>query len=89
VTLPTMLYLESADDGGREVVRRVIEGEDRTNARVEEAIRLITASGALRQAQAEAQRFIDEAKAALAPMPDLPPRRSLLDLADFVVQRDF
>ena len=89
VTLPTMLYLESADDEGREMVRKVIENEDRSDEMVSRTISLIQASGAIKRAHAEARSFIDEAKASLAGFPDVPARGSLLDLADFVVQRDF
>jgi geranylgeranyl pyrophosphate synthase len=88
VTLPTMLYLESADARGRETVRRVIEG-DRADDMVQDAIRLITSSDAVDQAHAAARRFSDEAKASLAGFPDIAARRSLLDLADFVVQRKY
>ena len=43
----------------------------------------------LKQAHAESERFVEEAKASLAGFPDVPARQSLLDLADFVVQRDY
>jgi geranylgeranyl pyrophosphate synthase len=89
VTLPTMLYLDNADAKGREVVRAVIENENRSDEMVRKAIGLIEASGAIKHASAEALRFINEAKAALARLPNEPARRSLLALADFVVQRDF
>jgi len=41
------------------------------------------------QAHAEAERLVQEAKASLSSFPDVPARQSLLDLADFVVQRDY
>jgi geranylgeranyl pyrophosphate synthase len=89
VTLPTMLFLERTDGAGREAVRKVIEGEDRSNEQLRTTIEMIAASGAFEQAHAIARRFIEEAKASLSSLPDIPARRSLLDLADFVVQRDF
>lgn len=89
VTLPTMLYLETADDRGREAVRQVIEEKDRTDGQVDHVIGLIESSGALKRAQAEAERLVKEAKASLSGFPDVPARQSLLDLADFVVQRDY
>ena len=89
VTLPTMLYLQSADDIGREAVRQVIEGKDHSDGHIERAIGLIESSGALKQAHAEAERLVQEAKASLSSFPDVPARQSLLDLADFVVQRDY
>ncbi|HET6261296.1 MAG TPA: polyprenyl synthetase family protein [Chloroflexia bacterium] len=89
VTLPTMYYLETADDDGREVITRVIENDERTDGLVERAIRLINESGAVERAHAEAVNFVEEAKAALTRLPDIPIKQSLIDLADFVVRRDF
>src|SRR5439155_17573333 len=65
VTLPTLYYLETADDEGREAVRKVIEGEDRSDEMIERTIEKIEASGALKRAHAEAKRLIEEAKASL------------------------
>src|SRR5437868_7727023 len=89
VTLPTMYYLETADDEGREAIRKVIEGEDRAAQTIRRTIENITASGAIKRAHAEAERLIDEAKASLLSLPDIPARQSLGDLADFVVQRNY
>lgn len=89
VTLPTMLYLAAADEEGREVVQQAIEGTNRSDEMVEQALQLIAASGAIDQAHAVAERFIAEAKDALSSLPHIPARQSLLDLADFVVQRRF
>lgn len=89
VTLPVMLYLQNADDAGRELVRRVVENEDRSDGHVEKAISAINRSGAVEGAVAEARRFVKEARSALAGLPNLPVKQSMLDLADFVVSRDF
>jgi geranylgeranyl pyrophosphate synthase len=89
VTLPTMIYLEGADAQGKEIIRQVIEGEDRSDGQIYRAIERISASGALKQSLVEAERFVAEAKASLAGLPAVPARRSLIDLADFVVQRDY
>jgi geranylgeranyl pyrophosphate synthase len=89
VTLPTMYFLETADEGGREIVTRVIENEERTEGLVEQAITLVNGSGAVERAHTEAIRYVEEAKAALTIMPDVPIKQSLIDLADFVVKRDF
>ncbi|HEX8229571.1 MAG TPA: polyprenyl synthetase family protein [Chloroflexia bacterium] len=89
VTLPTMYYLETASEAGREIVTRVIETEERTESLVEQAISLVNESGAVERAHSDAVRYVDEAKAALTMLPDVPIKQSLLDLADFVVKRDF
>ncbi|MDQ5823513.1 MAG: polyprenyl synthetase family protein [Chloroflexota bacterium] len=89
VTLPTMYYLETANEAGRDIVTRVIETEERTESLVEQAITLVNESGAVERAHSEAVRYVEEAKAALTMLPDVPIRQSLIDLADFVVKRDF
>ena len=89
VTLPTMMYLETADEAGKEMLRQVIENENRSDEMINRAIEMIAASGAIRRASEEARRFILEAKAALAGFTDIPAKQSLLDIADFVVERTF
>lgn len=89
VTLPTMLFLETADEASREEVRRVIEGEDPDGSLLRAALENINASGALERANEMAQQYIDEAKASLSAFPDVPARQSLLDLADFAIQRSY
>jgi geranylgeranyl pyrophosphate synthase len=84
-----MFYLEKADEASREEVRRVIEGTDRSDELVAATIRKINASDALGRANEVATRFIDEAKASLAGFADIPARQSLLDLADFAIQRAY
>jgi geranylgeranyl pyrophosphate synthase len=89
ITLPTMFYLETADAGSREEVRRVIEGTDRSDEMVARAIRKINGSDALDRSNDVARHFVEEAKASLAGFPDIPARQSLLDLADFAIRRDY
>ncbi len=89
VTLPIMFYLEAADAEGQDTVRRVIEGQDRSDELVSRAVELIRSSGAVERAHQVAQTFVNEAKASLEGLPDTPARRALLDLADFVVRRTY
>ncbi|HKP51490.1 MAG TPA: polyprenyl synthetase family protein [Chloroflexia bacterium] len=89
VTLPTILYLERAGAEEREAVRRVVERADGREDLAEATIERIVASDAPERGHAIAQRFVDEAKASLAGFQDIPARKLLADLADFVVQRRF
>jgi len=89
VTLPTMLYLASASESDHEAVRRLVEDEDRYDELADEIIAKIARSGALDEAHRVARQFADEAKAALVAFPDTPAHKSLLDLADFAVERSF
>ncbi|MEO8286764.1 MAG: polyprenyl synthetase family protein [Chloroflexota bacterium] len=89
VTLPTMLYFENADTESREEVRQVIEGKDRSEELIAKTIYKINNSDAIDKAHEIARRYIEEAKASLAGFPDTPARRSLLEIADFAIQRSY
>lgn len=89
VTLPTILYLERASLDEREAVRAVVESRDGRNERVNATVSNIADSDAPERSHAIAQRFVDEAKASLAGFQDIPARKALADLADFVVERRF
>ena len=89
VTLPTMFYLENASDEGREIIRQVIENENRSDEMIAKAIEMISDAGSIDRAVEEARRFVHEAKASLSGLPDIPAKRTLLEIADFVVERDF
>ena len=89
MTLPVMLYLEGADDESRELVRHAIEGGEDNEATIREVLERINRSDAIERANAVALGFVQEAKDALDGLPDVPARASLLDLADFAVQRGY
>lgn len=89
MTLPTFLYMENASPSEQADVERVIEGVDRSDDAVNAVLARINASAAVRRAAEVARTFVEEAKSAIAGLPDVPARRSLLDLADFVIQREY
>jgi geranylgeranyl pyrophosphate synthase len=88
MTLPTMLYLESAGQEEREQVRLVVEGEA-DEGLAASVLNKISGSGASDQAALWARRYAEEAKSSLASLPDIQARKALCDLADFVVQRSY
>ncbi len=85
-TLPMLFLLRR---GGREadLVGRVLGG-DRTDADVARALAVLRASPALGEARRAAQREVDAAKAALAPLPHGPAKLALDAVADRVLDRD-
>lgn len=89
VTLPTILYLARAGTEEREAVRRVVERREDHDGFTHAAIERIVSSDAPERSHAIARRFADEAKASLAGFQDIPARKMLADLADFIVQRRF
>jgi geranylgeranyl pyrophosphate synthase len=89
MTLPVMLFNEDADEESRKLVRNAIQGGADNEATIREVLDRINRSDAIERAYSVAQGFVREAKDALAGLPDLPARASLLDLADFAVQRSY
>ena len=89
MTLPVMLYLEGADAESRDLVRRAIEGVGDVEETIREVLARINSSDAIERSYEAAQGFVLEAKEALENLPDVPARASLLDLADFAVQRSY
>ena len=85
-TLPALLAMASddpADDRLRELLSAPL-ADDGDHA---EALALLLAHPAVEQARAEARRWADEALQTLAPLPDIPARRALELLCDYVVTR--
>ena len=62
-------------------------GAEQTDADLDHAMRLMAEHGAIRVTLDSAQRFVQEAKAALTVFPDSPIRQALADVADYTVQR--
>jgi geranylgeranyl pyrophosphate synthase len=84
ITLPAICYIEKHPN--HPVVRQVVGG-DNTEATVTALIELIRSSEAVADAYDVARSFAQQARQNLADLPDLPCRRVMLKLADFVVER--
>lgn len=87
LTLPVIRAVAAADATERAFWSRTIEKGDQRSGDLEQALALLDAHGALDQTRDAAREWVARAKAALAPLPDHPVRRMLLDLADYVVVR--
>ncbi len=85
-TLPALLALASPDPAdGR--LRELLAGPLPDDTDHAEALGLLLAHPAVDQARMEALRWADAARETLAPLPDIPARRALERLCDFVVDR--
>ena len=85
-TLPVLLALAS-DDPADARLRELLAGPLPDDADHAEALALLLAHPALAQARAEARAWADAARATLAKLPDIPARRALERLCDYVVTR--
>jgi octaprenyl-diphosphate synthase len=87
ITLPVLVAFLAGDETEKAFWQRTIEASEQTDSDLDHAMRLIAEHGAIRVTLDSAQRFVQEAKAALTVFPDSPIRRALADVADYTVQR--
>jgi octaprenyl-diphosphate synthase len=87
ITLPVLAAFLAGNEVEREFWRRTIEALDQTDADFDRAMTMIAEHGAIGITLDRAQRFAQEAKAALMAFPDSPIRRALAGVADYTVQR--
>ncbi len=82
-----VLYARLSDDPADARLLELTAGPIAEAGDHAEALSLLRAHPALGRARAEARRWADDARAALAPLPDVPARAALELLCDFVVDR--
>ncbi len=87
LTLPVIKAVAKAGAEERAFWSRVIEKGDQRAGDLERALRLMQSHGTLEETRDEALRHANDAKAALAQVPEHPLRDMLSELADFVVAR--
>ncbi len=88
-TLPVLLAYARADEAERAFWKRVIEKRDQRDGDLEQALEIMTRTGALADARARADAEAARARTALDAFPDGPLRAALADIVDFVVQRAY
>ncbi len=85
-TLP-VIYARRSDDPADARLLALLARPIDDDAEVDEALRLLRAHPSMHPARAELQRWADDARQVLAPLPDTPVRRALESLCDLVVDR--
>lgn len=87
LTLPLLHALQTSPKA--ETLRSIVATREITDARAEETVAIIREAGSLEYSYKTAERFIQDAKAALAELPDTAARTNLAAVADFVLEREF
>jgi geranylgeranyl pyrophosphate synthase len=87
LTLPSLLLLE-ADPSPRNPVRRLFAARRNRDAYLAAAIEAVRAGDTTTRSMAMAEEFSERAVMALAPLPDSDARRTLIDLAGYVLRRN-
>ena len=85
-TLPVIYAMEDERCGPRLV--EIFEKVDVTMDDVREALELIRATDAVSRCLSKAEHYVEQAIACLEPVPESKYKKSLLDLANYVVSRD-
>jgi octaprenyl-diphosphate synthase len=89
ITLPIVLAYSRGDGEERAFWRRTLEDGKQGPGDLERATRLLERRGALAETLARARGYASEAAAALAPFPDGPFKRALIEAAAFATERGF
>jgi heptaprenyl diphosphate synthase len=87
ITLPVILALSASHE--RERLLMLVEKMDKTADDVEEIIRLTKECGGIDKALQVAGKYLGRAGILLETLPDIPARRSLLQITEFVQVRNF
>ncbi|WP_044563755.1 polyprenyl synthetase family protein [Azospirillum sp. B4] len=89
ITLPVVLAFRRGDDEERTFWRRTLEDIDQRDGDLEHALTLMQRHNTLRDSVERARHYGAMARDALGLFPASPIKRALLDVIDFVVDRDF
>ncbi|MEQ8966605.1 MAG: polyprenyl synthetase family protein [Azospirillaceae bacterium] len=89
ITLPVVLAVAAADAEERAFWSRTLEDGDQRDGDLDHAMTVLGRHRALDATIARARAYAEEAKQVLAPFPDGAIKQALVDVADFVVDRDY
>jgi len=88
VTLPLIYLMRKADSGEKDNLRNILNADAVNESDLTYTLKLMEKYGSVDEALAVAQSCSNDAKAALHLFADSSPRRALMALADYVVQRE-
>ena len=89
ITLPVVLAFRRGNDEERAFWRRTMEELDQQEGDLERAQELMARHNALKDTVERARHYGSIARDALGLFPDTPVKAALLDVLDFVIERDF
>ncbi|MEZ5667847.1 MAG: polyprenyl synthetase family protein [Alphaproteobacteria bacterium] len=87
MTLPVVFAIQHATAEQRAFWKRTLEDMDQRDGDLAHAMALLQQCGALEDTKAEARRFGEQARTALAMFPERPARRELSAVIDFCIAR--
>jgi len=87
ITLPLIYACEHADKSAGKAIIKSVKSGKLTQKNIEEIIQFIEDNQGISRAQAKAYSIITEAKSKIASLPESPAKQSLMNFADYVIQR--
>lgn len=89
LTLPFILARDLADPRVKIRLKNLVQAKKHNRASLNELIALLENTGALKLTIKKAEKLIDKSKKSIMNLKDSPYRRSLIDMADFVLMRRY
>ena len=86
-TLPIINAMQRGDAGQRRVLVNALENADRDN--IDEVLKIIESTGSLAYTARLARDYAEQARRAIAILPDSPYRQALMELTLFAIEREF
>ncbi len=89
MTLPLYYSVEKAPEDTKHRVLKALDGDQISSSQIEEILGIVDHYGGVETTRCRARRFSRKAKKSLESIADNKYRKSLVDLADYVVERTF
>ncbi len=89
MTLPLYYSLEKTPRNTKRMVLDALDGDHIGSSQIKEISGIVDHYGGIRMTRHRAEKFSNDAKKSLEPVTDNKYRKSLIDLADYVVERNF
>jgi octaprenyl-diphosphate synthase len=88
ITLPLIYALNNSNIEDRNIILKYLEN-DLQDSEIKHIINFVNSSDGIKYAKSKADEFVTKAKQCLEIFPDSEPKKYLLELLDFVVQRNY
>ena len=81
--------LQNTNKKQRRVLKKAMKGEKSTNEDIKTAISVLEETGSIEYARKKATKYLDNAIHSIMELTDTAAKKSLIDLVNYFVQRDY
>lgn len=89
ITLPLIYALSQFEDAERKRIENLFKGSQATGKDFQNLIEFVRSNGILDRIRDEAQSYVDKAASCLRPFPDSPTKKELLELSQYIIDREY